>query len=50
MKNSNQFACDVVDQRVQEKMLDTGRGPENEKKNPEDFETKQKPERCGGRR
>ncbi|QQO51978.1 MAG: hypothetical protein N838_21065 [Thiohalocapsa sp. PB-PSB1] len=26
MKSINQFAGDVVDQRVQEKMLDTGRG------------------------
>ena len=42
MKSINQFAFDTAEQRLQEKMQDTGRGPENGGKNAENFETKEK--------
>lgn len=29
MKSINQFAAEIAEQRLQEKMQDTGRGPEN---------------------
>jgi len=32
MKSINQFADEIAEQRLQEKMQDTGRGPENEGK------------------
>ena len=37
MKSINQFAFDAAEKRLQEKMLDTGRGPENRGKNAENF-------------
>jgi hypothetical protein len=42
MKSINQFAFDAAEQRLQEKMQDTGRGPENEGENAENFEAKEK--------
>lgn len=42
MKSINQFADEIAEQRLQEKMQDTGRGPENGDKNAENFETKEK--------
>ncbi|NLW80376.1 MAG: hypothetical protein GXY42_01700 [Desulfovibrionales bacterium] len=42
MKSINQFAFDPAEQRLQEKMQDTGRGPENGGKNAENFEAKEK--------
>ena len=42
MKSINQFADEIAEQRLQEKMQDTGRGPENEGKNTENFEAKEK--------
>ncbi len=42
MKSINHFAFDAAEQRLQEKMQDTGRGPENGGKNAENFETKEK--------
>ena len=43
MKSINQFADEIAEQRMQEKMQDTGRGPENGGKNAENFEVKEKP-------
>ena len=43
MKSINQFAFDPAEQRLQEKMQETGRGPENGGKNAENFEAKEKP-------
>jgi hypothetical protein len=42
MKNINQFADEIAEQRLQEKMQDTGRGPENGGENAENFEAKEK--------
>jgi len=42
MKSINQFAFDPAEQRLQEKMQDTGRDPENGGKNAENFEPKEK--------
>jgi hypothetical protein len=42
MKSINQFADEIAEQRLQEKMQDTGRGPENGGKNAENFEAKEK--------
>jgi hypothetical protein len=42
MKSINQFAFDPAEQRLQEKMRETGRGPENGGKNAENFEAKEK--------
>ena len=41
MKSINQFADEISEQRLQEKMQDTGRGPENGGKNAENFEAKE---------
>lgn len=43
MKSINQFADEIAEQRLQEKMQDTGRGPENRGKHAENFEEKEKP-------
>jgi hypothetical protein len=40
MNNINQFADKIADQRLQEKMQETGRGSENGGKNAENFEAK----------
>lgn len=42
MKNINQFADEIAEQRLQEKMQETGRGPENRGKNAENSEAKEK--------
>ena len=42
MKSINQFADEIAEQRLQEKMQETGRGPENRGKNAENFEAKEK--------
>ncbi len=42
MKRINQFADEIAEQRLKEKMQDTGRGPENGGKNAENFEAKEK--------
>ena len=42
MKSINQFADEIAEQRLQEKMQDTGRGPENGGKNAENLEPKEK--------
>jgi len=42
MKSINQFADEIAEQRLQEKMQDTGRGLENGGKNAENFEAKEK--------
>jgi hypothetical protein len=42
MKSINQFADEIAEQRLQEKMQDTGRGPENGGENAENFEAKEK--------
>lgn len=42
MKSINQFADEIAEQRLQEKMQDTGRGPENGGKNAENFQAKEK--------
>ena len=42
MKSINQFADEIAEQRLQEKMQDTGRGPENGGKNAENFEAQEK--------
>ncbi|AAM71903.1 MAG TPA: hypothetical protein DEB17_02210 [Chlorobaculum sp.] len=42
MKSINQFADEIAEQRLQEKMQDTGRGPKNGGKNAENFEAKEK--------
>ena len=42
MKSINQFADEIAEQRLQEKMQESGRGPENEGKNTENFEGKEK--------
>ncbi|NPU95254.1 MAG: hypothetical protein HPY82_25440 [Gammaproteobacteria bacterium] len=42
MKSINQFADEIAEQRLQEKMQETGRGPENGGQNAENFETKEK--------
>jgi hypothetical protein len=42
MKSINQFADEIAQQRLQEKMLETGRGPESGGKNAENFEAKEK--------
>ncbi len=43
MKSINQFADEITEQRLQEKMQETGRGQENGGKNAENFEAKKKP-------
>jgi hypothetical protein len=42
MKSINQFADEIAEQRLQEKMQDTGRGPENGGENAENFKAKEK--------
>ena len=42
MKSVNQFADEIAEQRLQEKMQDTGRDPENGGNNTENFEAKEK--------
>jgi len=42
MNSINRFAFDAAEQRLQEKMQDTGRGPENGGKSTENFEAKEK--------
>ena len=42
MKSINQFAFDAAEQRLQKKMQNTGRGPENGGKNAENLEPKEK--------
>ncbi|MFA5718305.1 MAG: hypothetical protein WC952_11375 [Desulfobulbaceae bacterium] len=42
MKSINQFADEIAEQRLQEKMQESGRGPENRGKNAENFEAKEK--------
>lgn len=42
MKSINQFADEIAEQRLQGKMQESGRGPENEGKNAENFEPKEK--------
>jgi hypothetical protein len=42
MKSINQFAGEIAEQRLQEKMQQTGRGPENGGKNAENFEVNEK--------
>ncbi|GAB6081987.1 hypothetical protein JCM30471_09010 [Desulfuromonas carbonis] len=42
MKSINQFADEIAEQRLQEKMQESGRGPENGGKNAENFEGKEK--------
>ncbi|PLY16836.1 MAG: hypothetical protein C0631_02565 [Sedimenticola sp.] len=42
MKSINQFADEIAEQRLQEKMQDTGRGPDNGGKNAKNFESKEK--------
>jgi hypothetical protein len=42
MRSINQFAFDAAEQRLQEKMQETGRGPENGGKNAENLEPKEK--------
>jgi len=41
MKSISQFADEIAEQRLQEKMQDTGRGPENGGKNAENLEPKE---------
>ncbi len=42
MKTIKQFADAIAEQRSQEKMQESGRGPENEDRNSENFEPKEK--------
>jgi hypothetical protein len=42
MKSINQFADEIAEQRLQEKMQETGRGPENGGENAENFDAKEK--------
>ena len=42
MKSINQCADEIAEQRLQEKMQDTGRGPEIGRKNAENLEAKEK--------
>ena len=42
MKSINQFVDEIAEQRLQEKMQDTGRGPESGGKNAENLEPKEK--------
>lgn len=42
MKSINRFADEIVEQRLQEKMQKTGRGPEREGKNVENFQPREK--------
>jgi hypothetical protein len=42
MKSINQFADEIAEQRLQEKMQEIGRGPENGDKNSENFQPKEK--------
>jgi len=42
MKSINQFADEIAEQRLQKKMQQTGRGPENGGKKEENFELKKK--------
>ena len=42
MKSINQFADEIAEQRLQEKMQDTGRGRENGGTRAENFEAKEK--------
>jgi len=42
MKSINQFADENAEQRLQEKIQESGRGPENGGKNAENFEAKEK--------
>ena len=41
IKSINQFADEIAEQRLQEKMQNTGRGPENGGKNAENIEAKE---------
>ena len=42
MKSINQFADEIAEQRLQEKMQESGQGPENGGKNPQNFQAKEK--------
>ena len=42
MKSINRFADEIAEQRLQEKMQETGRGPENGAENAENFPPKEK--------
>jgi hypothetical protein len=42
MKSINQFADEIAEQRLQEKMQESGRGPENGGNNAENFQAKEK--------
>jgi hypothetical protein len=42
MKSINQFADEIAEQRLQEKMQESRRGPEIRGKNAENFEAKEK--------
>ena len=42
MKSINQFSDEIAEQRLQEKMQETGRGPENGGKSAKNFEAKEK--------
>ncbi|MCG3170447.1 MAG: hypothetical protein CALGDGBN_01997 [Pseudomonadales bacterium] len=42
MKSINQFADEIAEQQLQEKMQESGRGPENGGENAENFEAKEK--------
>jgi len=42
MKSINQYADEIAEQRLQEKMQGSGRGPENGGKNAENIEAKEK--------
>jgi hypothetical protein len=42
MKSINRFADEIVEQRLQEKMQKTGRSPEKEGKNLENFQPREK--------
>jgi len=42
MNSINQFSDEIAEQRLQDKMKQTGRGPENGGENAENFEAKEK--------
>ena len=42
MKSINQFADEIAEQRLQDKMQESGQVPENEGKNAENFQAKEK--------
>ncbi|MFA5700613.1 MAG: hypothetical protein WC913_04985 [Desulfuromonas sp.] len=42
MKSINQFTDEIAEQRLQDKLQESGRGPENEGKNAENFEAEEK--------